>query len=42
MSDGLFALWGPWPYQLVLSRRPEPEEEQPVDGRIAGLVDESN
>jgi hypothetical protein len=41
MCDGLFAAWWPWPYHERLPVHPEPVEE-PVDGRVPGLVDESN
>lgn len=36
-------LWRDYfPHQTFLPWRPELVEEQPVDGRIPGLVDESN
>ncbi|MFI7643752.1 hypothetical protein [Nonomuraea sp. NPDC049400] len=41
MSDGLLARWWSLLYQTPLPRYPEPVEE-PVDGRIADLVDETN
>ena len=39
--DGLF-MRGWLIYQSSLPRHPEPVEEQSVDGRVPGLVDESN
>jgi len=43
MSDGLFArYWRSLIGAPLLPRHTEPAEEQPVDDRIPGLVDESN
>jgi hypothetical protein len=41
MGDGLWLRY--WPYQSFLPRHPEPApQENDDDGRMPGLVDESN
>ncbi|WP_276615356.1 hypothetical protein [Nonomuraea basaltis] len=42
MSDGLFALWWPWPYQERLPVASMPAEEIEPGERIPGLIDECN
>ncbi|MFI6299528.1 hypothetical protein ACIBEJ_48595 [Nonomuraea sp. NPDC050790] len=38
--DGVWM--GQWPYQSFLPQNPERVEDEPGDGRINGLIDETN